>query len=77
MHPMLADLSGKTTDEIVKTMNDIYKRMAFASRTGNQNMMSQLQNILASYKEEFSKRQQAEVKAAEDNPIFKDSLDIG
>jgi len=77
MHPMLADLSGKTTDELVKTMNELYKRMTFASRSGNQNMMGQLQNILASYKEEFSKRQQAEVKAAEENPLFKDSLDIG
>jgi hypothetical protein len=77
MNPLVGDLSGKNTEDILKTMNDLYKKMNFASRTGNAAMLGQLKNILEVYKMEYEKRRQAEVKAAEENPIFKDSLDIG
>jgi fructose/tagatose bisphosphate aldolase len=77
MHPLVNDLSGKNTEDILKTMNDLYKKINFASRTGNAAMLGQLKNILETYKQEYEKRRMAEVKAAEQNPLFKDSLDIG
>jgi hypothetical protein len=77
MHPLISDLSGKTTEELLKTINDMYKKMAFANRMGNAAMKQQLQMVMANYQQEYQKRIAVEVKAAEDNPIFKDSLDIG
>lgn len=77
MHPLVGDLSGKTTDELLETINTLHTRMAFARRSGNGSMISQITNVMQSYQEEFEKRRMAEVKAAEENPIFKDSLDIG
>ena len=45
MHPLISDLSGKTTEELLKTINDMYKKMAFANRMGNAAMKQQLQKI--------------------------------
>jgi hypothetical protein len=40
-------------------------------------MLNQLRMIAAAYQEEINKRYRAEANAAKNNPIFKDSLDIG
>ena len=77
MHPLIGDLSGKTVDELLETINKLHVRMGFARRTGNGAMITQIMNVINTYQMEYDKRRMAEVKAAEENPIFKDSLDIG
>lgn len=76
-HPLIGDLSGKTTDELLQTINGLYKKMRFANKMGNGAMIQQMRSVIDTYQEEYQKRVREEVKAAEENPIFKDSLDIG
>ena len=77
MHPLVGDLTNKTVDELLDTINTLHVRAGFARRTGNSAMLSQIMTVIQTYQAEYEKRRQAEVKAAEQNPIFKDSLDIG
>jgi len=77
MHPLMTDLTGKTLDELLKTINETYKKMSFAGKMGNTAMLNQLRMVADTYQEEINKRYRAEANAAKENPIFKDSLDIG
>jgi DNA invertase Pin-like site-specific DNA recombinase len=77
MHPLMVDLSGKTLDELLKIINETYKKISFAGRMGNTAMLNQLRMVADTYQEEINKRYRAEANAAKENPIFKDSLDIG
>jgi hypothetical protein len=76
-NPMLEDLSKKSLDELLTTTNDLHKKIAFAGRMGNSNMVNQIRNTLYIFQQEINKRYAAEAQAAKENPIFKDSLDIG
>jgi len=73
----MTDLTGKTLDELLKTINETYKKMSFAGKMGNTAMLNQLRMVADTYQEEINKRYRAEANAAKENPIFKDSLDIG
>jgi len=73
----MTDLSGKTLDELLKTINETYKKISFAGKMGNTAMLNQLRMVADTYQEEINKRYRAEANAAKENPIFKDSLDIG
>lgn len=76
-HPLIGNLSEKSTQELLETINGLYKKMTFIRRTGNSAMIMQLTAVIDTYQEEYRKRIQDEVDAAKKNPIFKDSLDIG
>lgn len=77
MHPLVGDLSGQSVDDLLKQLDSLHQKLSYARRSGNQGVASQLINLISSYQEEYNKRRMAEVRAAEQNPIFKDSLDIG
>ena len=77
MHPLMGDLSGKTLDELLETVNGLHKKMAWLGRMGNGVMIQQMRNVVDTYQEEINKRYRAEAEATKKNPIFKDSLDIG
>ena len=73
----MSDLSGKTLDELLKTVNGLHKKMNWLAKMNNGIMIQQLRNIVDTYQEEINKRYRQEAQAAKENPIFKDSLDIG
>ena len=77
MHPLIGDLSAKTMEELLTTINKLHVRAGSARRMNNSAMLTQVMTIMQNYQEEYDKRRMAEVKAAKENPIFKDSLDIG
>ena len=77
MHPLMSNLNDKTLDELLKSINETYKKISFAGKMGNSAMVNQLRLIADTYQEEINKRYRAEANAAKENPIFKDSLDIG
>jgi len=77
MHPLLSNLTDKTLDELLKTINETYKKISFAGKMGNPAMVNQLRMVADTYQEEINARYRAEANAAKENPIFKDSLDIG
>ena len=73
----MADLSNKSTEELSKTINDFYKKIGFANKMGNDAMIRQLRIMLDTYQAEYQMRLAKEVQSAKENPIFKDSLDVG
>jgi hypothetical protein len=77
MHPLMGDLSNKTLDELLETVNGLHKKMNWLAKMGNGVMIQQMRNVVDTYQEEINKRYRAEAEAAKKNPIFKDSLDIG
>lgn len=56
-HPLIGDLSDKSTEVLEETISTLGKRMHFASRTNNQAMMNQLLMVLNAYRSEFQRRQ--------------------
>lgn len=52
-HPLINDISKLTLEELQSKISDLNKKLAFASRTGNQAMVSQLQLILGSYNQAY------------------------
>ena len=77
MNPFVEDLSKKSLDDLLKTVNDLHKKMTFMGRMGNANMINQMRNIVFLYQEEINKRYRDEAEAAKNNPIMKNSLDVG
>ena len=77
MNPFVEDLSKKSLDDLLKTVNDLHKKIAFMGRMGNANMINQMRNIVFLYQEEINKRYREEAEAAKNNPIMKNSLDVG
>ena len=73
----MSDLSGKTLDELLITVNGLHKRMSWLAKMNNGIMVQQMRNVVDTYQEEINKRYMKEVEEAKKNPIFKDSLDIG
>jgi hypothetical protein len=55
-HPFIHDLSDKTSDEILKTISDLYTKLNFAHRTQNRALINQIQMVIESYTAESSKR---------------------
>ena len=77
MHPFISDLSALSVDELNQKLADITKRMNYAQRIGQIDMINQLYLIQASYQEEFSVRQNKMMdEMAEKSKQFKDIIDI-
>jgi len=76
-NPMIENLSEKSLDDLLKVTNDLNKKMSWAARMGHNHMIPQMRSVVYTYQEEINKRYAAEAQAAKENPIFKDSLDIG
>ena len=55
-HPFIGDLSDKTSEEILKTISDLYGKLNFAHRMQNQVMVNQIQMVIESYTAENTKR---------------------
>jgi len=76
-HPLVNDLSKLTMEELVSKQSDIVKRMTFAYRMGQADMIQQLQMIQEDYNAEISKRGQKALEEMEKNSKqFKNIIDI-
>lgn len=56
MHPLSDDLSNITDQELDEKIRDLNKKMSIAYRLGNPEVLTQLQNLLIIYREEFKTR---------------------
>jgi hypothetical protein len=56
-HPLIGDLSSKTTEELEETINRLNKNLAFVGRMQNQAMFNQLLMTINTYREEYRRRQ--------------------
>lgn len=77
MHPLIPDITGLSTDELLIKVNELQKKLNMIYRTGNTALVGQMKMVIDHYQQEYQKRIAAEVQQAKENPIFKDSLDIG
>lgn len=59
-HPLMPDLSAKSTDEIVKEMNDLYSKARMFGR--HNEMLVQLNLLINAYREEYTKRLNEDIK---------------
>ena len=55
-HPFMPDISGKSIDELQKSIQDLTSKLTFAHRTGKEFMINQINMVLEGYKKEYSKR---------------------
>ena len=56
-HPMIGDISDKSTDELIEILSKLNKSLSFASRTNNYGMFNQIQMAINTYRIEMSKRE--------------------
>ena len=75
-HPLLEDLSSLTLDQIQSKISDINKKLAFAYRSGNGSVVAQLQLIMGSYQEAYSKKMDSLMPKG-DGDKYADKIDIG
>lgn len=55
-HPFIGDLSDQSLEDIQGKIQSLTKNLTFAYRSGNQNMVNQIQMVMESYKAEATKR---------------------
>ena len=52
-HPLINDISNLTVEELQTKISDLNKKLAFATQTGNQALVSQIQLVLGSYNQAY------------------------
>jgi hypothetical protein len=70
-HPLIGDVSDKTTEELVDIISKLNRNLSFASRTNNYGMFNQLQMALVTYKTELNKRDKEILDEHEEDIIGK------
>ena len=55
-HPFINNLSDKSMEELSNTISDLTKKLTFAYRMQNGEMVNQLQMVLESYRTEYNKQ---------------------
>jgi hypothetical protein len=76
-HPLAPDLSKLTIDELNTKYGDLLKRITFAYRIGNPDMVQQLQMLMGDYRMELDNRNRKALEDMEKNSKnFKNIIDI-
>lgn len=55
-HPFIHDLSDKSLEDLQTTLTSLHSKLTFAYRTGNGALIHQLQMVIESYRQEYSKK---------------------
>ena len=55
-HPFINDLSDKSMEDLSNIISDLTKKLTFAYRMQNGEMVHQLQMVLESYRTEYNKQ---------------------
>jgi type III secretory pathway component EscV len=77
MHPLLPDLTKLTLDELNTKYGDLLKRVTYAYRIGQADMVQQLQMLLQDYQAEIQVRNTKALQDMEKNSKnFKNIIDI-
>lgn len=56
-HPFVGDLSTKSIDELMDTISKLSNQQQFMFRTGKHQLVSQINMVLSSYRQEYNRRQ--------------------
>ena len=77
MHPLTPDLSKLSTEELNNKYGDLLKRITYAMRIGQGEMIEQLQMLLSDYQNELNDRNRRALEDMEKNSKnFKNLIDI-
>ena len=77
MHPLAGDLTKLSDEELLKKLNELYDKIRASYRFSDPNIHQQLQLLLASYKNEQTRRaQEAQEKFIQNNKKLVDRIDI-
>jgi hypothetical protein len=77
MHPLTPDLSKLSTEELNNKYGDLLKRITYAMRIGQAEMIEQLQMLLEDYQNELNDRNRRALEDMEKNSKnFKNLIDI-
>ena len=55
-HPFIHDLSDKSLEDLQTTLTSLNSKLTFAYRTGNGALIHQLQMVIESYRQEYTKK---------------------
>jgi len=58
LYPFMPNLKEKSTDEIVKEMNDLFVKLRIAGGMNNQALIQQLRTVINEYQNEYTLRLQ-------------------
>lgn len=76
-HPLTPDLTKLTIDELTNKISDLQKRLTYAFRIGQSDMVGQLQLLMQDYQEEMNNRNRKQLEEMEKNSKnFKNIIDI-
>jgi hypothetical protein len=76
-HPLTPDLSKVNIEELNKKYGDLLKRITYAYRIGQSQMVGQLQLLMQDYQDEISNRNRKALEDMEKNSKnFKNIIDI-
>ena len=77
MHPLVADLSGLSNEDLHKKYNELQTKYNQAYRNGPAGVIPQMQMIIENYREEMDKRNRKTLEEMESkNDKFKGIIDI-
>ena len=68
-HPLEGDLSQLKDKEIEDRLMDLNKKYYIAARTGNIDLLTQVETFVTIYKNELSKRYRDKMKQQDDNDL--------
>jgi hypothetical protein len=76
-HPLIPDLSKLTMEEVNQKYGELIKRLNYAYRIGQSDMVGQLQLLMQDYQDEINRRNQKAMADMESkSKQFKNIIDI-
>ena len=61
-HPFITDLSNKSLEDLQSTLTELGKKLTFAYRTNNNQLIGQLQMVMESYRAAYNKKMDEVIK---------------
>lgn len=76
-HPLINNIDHFTMEELQDRVNDLYKKLAFAQRSGNHVLRTQIQMALETFQNKLREKQTAlEDQQKRKGTDFSDKIDI-
>ena len=75
-HPLITGIENLNEDELLAKVNDIYKKLGIAQRTGNGHLCNQLRMALETFQNRYQTVSQENYKKAVGDNDFSDKINI-
>lgn len=76
-HPLINDISNLTIDELQSKISELNKKLAFAQRSGNGHLASQIRMAIETFRNQYQQKLQEQYEQQNKNsPDHSDKIDI-